>query len=194
MGEFDALVSENGAVLHTRSGAQLLADPVDPAVGQALAERGVAVRAGQVLLALAGDDAAAAVDVITEPWPGLPGGAQPRRGDGLPAGVTKASGLLAALDEFGLSAHNTIAVGDAENDLALLQAAEVGAAVANAVPSLAAHADLHLRSRNGAGVVELLTGELIPAGSGCAPDGDGGGSGPSTMASPCWCPAPRAVC
>ena len=52
--EFDALVTENGAVLHTRSGAWPLAGPVDPAVGRALAERGVATRAGRVLLALAG--------------------------------------------------------------------------------------------------------------------------------------------
>jgi DNA helicase HerA-like ATPase len=60
-----------------------------------------------------------------------------------------------------LSPHNTIAAGDAENDLALLHAAEVGAAVANAVPSLAAHADLRLGSRDGAGVAELLAGPLL---------------------------------
>jgi 3-deoxy-D-manno-octulosonate 8-phosphate phosphatase KdsC-like HAD superfamily phosphatase len=159
--EFDALVTENGAVLHTRCGAWPLASPVDPAVGCALAERGVVARAGRVLLALAGDDAATAVDVIT--GLGLDCQVVHNRGAAmvLPAGVTKATGLLAALDELGLSAHNTIAAGDAENDLALLQAAEVGAAVANAVPSVAAHADLHLGSRNGVGVAELLTGDLI---------------------------------
>ena len=159
--EFDALVTENGAVLHTGSGAWPLASPVDPAVGRALAERGVASRAGRVLLALGGDDAASAVDVIT--GLGLDCQVVHNRGAAMvvPAGVTKATGLLAALDELGLSAHNTIAAGDAENDLALLQAAEVGAAVANAVPSLVSHADLHLGSRNGAGVTELLTGELI---------------------------------
>jgi ABC-type transporter Mla MlaB component len=58
--------------------------------------------------------------------------------------------LLAALDELGLAPHNAIAAGDAGNDLALLQPAQVGAAVAKAVPSLAADADLHLGSRNGA--------------------------------------------
>jgi len=79
----------------------------------------------------------------------------------LPAGVTKGTGLLAALDELGLSPHNAIAAGDAENDPALLQAAEVGAAVASAVPSLAAHAHLRLGSRNGSGVAELLTGPLL---------------------------------
>jgi phosphoserine phosphatase len=60
--------------------------------------------------------------------------------------VTKGTGLPAALDELGLSPHNAIAAGDAENDLALLQAAEVGAAVANAVPSPTAHADPYLGS------------------------------------------------
>jgi len=38
---------------------------------------------------------------------------------------------------------------------------EVGAAVANAVPSLAAQADLRLESPDGAGVAELLTGPLL---------------------------------
>jgi len=159
--EFDALVTENGAVLHSRSGARSLADPVDPAVGRALAECGVAARAGRVLLAIAGQHAAAAVEVIT--GLGLDHQVVHNRGMAmiLPAGVTKGTGLLAALDELGLSAHNVIAVGDAENDLALLQAAEIGAAVANAVPSLAAHADLRLGLRDGAGVAELLTGPLL---------------------------------
>jgi len=133
-----------------------------------LAARDVARHAGTVLLALTADDAVTAVDVIT----GLGLDCQVIRNRGaamiLLAGVTKAARLLAALAELGLSAHNTIAVGDAENDLSLLQAAEAGAAVANAVPSLAAHADLRLASRNGVGVAELLTGRSGPAGRGCA--------------------------
>jgi hydroxymethylpyrimidine pyrophosphatase-like HAD family hydrolase len=159
--EFDAVVTENGAVLHTRSGVRMLASPVDPAVQKALADRGIDARAGRVLLAVAGDDAAAAIEVIAEL--GLDHTVVHNRGAAMivPAGVTKGSGLLAALDELGLSAHNTIAAGDAENDLALLHAAEVGAAVANAVPSLSAHADLQLRSRDGAGVAELLAGPLL---------------------------------
>jgi hypothetical protein len=114
-----------------------------------------------VLLAVAADDAAAATEVIAEL--GLDHQVVHNRGAAMvvPAGVTKATGLLAALDELGLSQHNTIAAGDAENDLALLHAAEVGAAVANAVPSLAAHADLRLGSRDGAGIAELLAGPLL---------------------------------
>ncbi len=79
----------------------------------------------------------------------------------LPAGISKGTGLLAALSELGVSPHNVLAVGDAENDLALLQVAEIGVAVANAVPSLVEHADLVLEERNGAGVAALLAGPVL---------------------------------
>ena len=47
----------------------------------------------------------------------------------LPQGVSKATGLHAALDMLRLSPRNTVAVGDAENDHELLRLAEIGAAV-----------------------------------------------------------------
>ena len=160
-GHFDALVTENGAVLHTRDGVRPLHDPVDPAVGKALADRGVGVGRGDVLLAIDGRDGAAATEVISSL--GLDYQVVHNRASAmvLPGGVTKGSGLLSALDELGMSAHNTIAVGDAENDLSLLHAAEVGAAVRNAVPSLAEHADLVLDEPDGAGVIGMLTGSLL---------------------------------
>ena len=43
----------------------------------------------------------------------------------LPAGVNKATGLAAALAELGLSPHNVVGVGDAENDHAFLQPVRV---------------------------------------------------------------------
>ena len=39
----------------------------------------------------------------------------------LPSGVNKATGLAAALEELGLSPHNVVGVGDAENDHAFLR-------------------------------------------------------------------------
>jgi hypothetical protein len=74
----------------------------------------------------------------------------------LPSGVNKATGLAAALLELGLSPHNVVAVGDAENDHALLQSCECGAAVANALDALKDRADLVLRDHHGAGVRELI--------------------------------------
>jgi len=161
LADFDALVTENGAVLHTRAGVRPLAAPVDLAVVRALSARGISSRAGQVIIAIAGSDGAAALEVID--GLGLDCQVVRNRGEAMiiPAGVTKGTGLLAALDELGLSAHNSVAVGDGENDLALLHAAEVGVAVADAVPSLAAQADLVLPAPDGAGVAELLSGRLL---------------------------------
>ena len=74
----------------------------------------------------------------------------------LPSGVNKASGLAKALTELGLSAHNVVAVGDAENDHALLASAECAVAVANALPSLCEAADLVTQGAHGFGVTELI--------------------------------------
>src|SRR5437868_8434311 len=78
----------------------------------------------------------------------------------LPAGVNKASGLACALEEMGLSAHNAVGVGDAENDHAFLSLCECSAAVANALPPVKETADLTTRADHGAGVVELID-ELV---------------------------------
>jgi HAD superfamily hydrolase (TIGR01484 family) len=74
----------------------------------------------------------------------------------LPTGVTKASGLKAALAQMGLSRHNAVGVGDAENDHALLALCECSAAVANALPALKERADLVTAGDHGSGVRELM--------------------------------------
>jgi HAD superfamily hydrolase (TIGR01484 family) len=78
----------------------------------------------------------------------------------LPAGVNKASGLAAALEEMGLSPHNAVGVGDAENDHAFLTLCECSAAVANALPTVKDTADITTRGNHGAGVDELID-ELV---------------------------------
>src|SRR5207302_1347052 len=78
----------------------------------------------------------------------------------LPTGVNKATGLAAALPELGLSPHNVVGVGDAENDHAFLGLCECSVAVANALPALKEAADFTTRGDHGAGVRELID-ELI---------------------------------
>jgi len=53
----------------------------------------------------------------------------------LPSGVNKASGLQVALNELRLSPHNSVGVGDAENDHVFLSTCECSVAVANALPA-----------------------------------------------------------
>jgi hydroxymethylpyrimidine pyrophosphatase-like HAD family hydrolase len=78
----------------------------------------------------------------------------------LPSGVNKSSGLCFALEELGLSAHNVVAIGDAENDHSLLESCECPVAVANAVPSLKNKAVWVTEGARGDGVRELI-GRLL---------------------------------
>jgi hypothetical protein len=74
----------------------------------------------------------------------------------LPPGIDKASGLHAALETLGLAAGSVVGVGDAENDHPFLDACGLGAATANALPSLKAAADLVTEGEEGAGVAWLI--------------------------------------
>ena len=158
---FDAVVGENGAVLIVEDDVRSLAAPVEDSLAAELSAHQVPFRRGEVLLA--GD--AADAPAVLESVGALGLDCQIVRNRDtlmvLPAGVSKGTGLLAALAELGVSPHNTLAVGDAENDLSLLEAAEVGVAVANAVPSLRAHADVVLEEPDGAGVATLLSGPIV---------------------------------
>lgn len=74
----------------------------------------------------------------------------------LPSGINKAAGLSAALEKLGLSPHNAVGVGDAENDQAFLELCGVSAAVSNALDSVKQLADWQLTQARGAGVVEVI--------------------------------------
>jgi hydroxymethylpyrimidine pyrophosphatase-like HAD family hydrolase len=81
----------------------------------------------------------------------------------LPAGVNKASGLAVALERMKIPAADVVAVGDAENDHALLESCGMGVAVSNALPSLKERADHVMKGDHGAGVSELIEGMLSGA-------------------------------
>jgi hypothetical protein len=74
----------------------------------------------------------------------------------LPTGVNKASGLRAALLELGISPHNAVGIGDAENDEAFLKLCDASAAVNNALETVKKQVDIVLRGEASAGVVELI--------------------------------------
>jgi hydroxymethylpyrimidine pyrophosphatase-like HAD family hydrolase len=74
----------------------------------------------------------------------------------LPANVTKATGLIPALDALGIGAERTVGVGDAENDQAFLRTCGLAVAVANALPSVKEIAHVVTTGARGAGVIELV--------------------------------------
>jgi hydroxymethylpyrimidine pyrophosphatase-like HAD family hydrolase len=79
----------------------------------------------------------------------------------LPSGINKAVGLRAALDDLGMSPWNTVAVGDAENDEAMLRFCSGSAAVENALDAVKKMASIVLTKSRGEGVQELI--EMILA-------------------------------
>jgi hydroxymethylpyrimidine pyrophosphatase-like HAD family hydrolase len=74
----------------------------------------------------------------------------------LPATVTKASGLSAALRDLDILPRETIGVGDAENDQAFLRMCGLSVAVANALPAVKEMADVTTAGVDGIGVTELI--------------------------------------
>lgn len=156
----DCVVAENGAVLSAPDGHRLLAPPVDERLGSSLAAAGVPVRRGEALLAASVGDEPTVLAAIRALQLDCQTVANRTELMVVPAGVSKGSGLHRALGHLGLSYHNAIAVGDAENDLALLEHSELSVAVGNAVDPLKARADVVLAGADGEGVARFLTGTL----------------------------------
>jgi HAD superfamily hydrolase (TIGR01484 family) len=156
---FDRIVAENGAVLYcpASKAVKLLAPPPPKEFAAELVRRGVdRVAVGRVIVAAWEPHQDTILHVIHD----LALELQVIFNKGavmvLPTGVNKATGLSESLKELGLSAHNVVAVGDAENDHALITKAELGVAVANALPSLKSHADFVTAADHGAGVSQLI--------------------------------------
>jgi HAD superfamily hydrolase (TIGR01484 family) len=160
---FERVVAENGALIYrpaTREEKPLAERPPEKFV-ERLARRGVApVSAGRVIIATWQPHEHAVLETIHELGLELQVIFNKGAVMVLPAGVNKATGLAAALEEMGLSPHNAVGVGDAENDHAFLGLCECSAAVANALPPLKETADLTTRADHGAGVAELID-ELV---------------------------------
>lgn len=156
---FEWIVAENGALLYhpgTREERPLTSAPPEKLVRR-LREAGVdSLSVGRGILATWEPHERAVLEAIRDL--GLEMQVIFNKGAVmvLPAGVNKASGLSAALKEMGLSPHNAVGVGDAENDHAFLRLCEFSVAVANALPSVKETADLVTAADHGAGVAELI--------------------------------------
>lgn len=158
---FDRVVAENGALLYdpaTRT-TRLLAERPPEVFVETLRTKGVSpMSVGQVIVATWQPHAATVLEVIRSLGLELQVIFNKDAVMVLPSGCNKALGLAAALEELGLSPHNTVAVGDAENDHAFLAACECAVAVANALPMLKERADFVTAGARGDGVRELCDG------------------------------------
>jgi len=156
---FDRVVAENGAVLFDprTHEERLLCEPPPEAFVDALRAAGVEpLSVGRAIVATWSPHEGAVLEAIKRLGLELQLIFNKGAVMVLPTGVNKASGLEAVLADMGLSAHNVVAVGDAENDHAMLGRCECAVAVADAIPKLKERADLVTGKADGAGVVELV--------------------------------------
>ena len=156
---FTGIVWENGAVLFDTANREthLPFGRLDRRLVEALSTAGVPLDRGQAIVSTCSQHNETVWRVINE-WGG---DAAVIHNKGavmiLPAGAAKGSGLERLLTICGFSPRNLVSFGDAENDLSMLSLGEFGVAVADAVPSLKAVADLVTTQPGPAGVHEVLT-------------------------------------
>jgi hydroxymethylpyrimidine pyrophosphatase-like HAD family hydrolase len=163
----DAVVAENGAVIHFPNSARtsLLAPPVPPAFIAELRRIGVPFRAGQSLVDADANVAPRVLEVVRAMELPLVLIFNTGRMMALSQGVSKATGLQTILDTLRLSAHNAVAIGDAENDHEMLRLAEIGVAVEWASAALRSAADIVLSGPTPSSVADYVrtlaaTGQL----------------------------------
>jgi hypothetical protein len=133
---FEWVVAENGGLLYRPSTKEKkpLAEPPSDSFLQALYDKNVGpISIGRVVVATWEPHQETVINTIRDQ--GLELQVIFNKGAVmiLPAGVNKASGLIAALKEMDISPHNVVGIGDAENDHAFLRLCEMSVAVANAL-------------------------------------------------------------
>lgn len=155
---FDRVVAENGALLYTPESkdSKVLGEQPKQEFLDALASRGVSFSVGNSIVSTWHPWESTVLEAIRTLGLELQVILNKNAVMVLPSGVNKASGLEVALQELGLSAHNVVGVGDAENDHAFLAICEFSAAVANALPALKERCDWVCEHSHGAGVEELV--------------------------------------
>src|SRR5438034_9935325 len=156
---FDRVVAENGALLcrpATREERPLAQRPPDEFWQQLIKRGAERVSVGRVIVATWRPHETTAVELIRDL--GLELQIIFNKGAVmiLPSGVNKATGLEIALTELGLSPHNVVGVGDAENDHAFLSSCECSVAVANALDTVKKEVDWVTEAGHGEGVQELI--------------------------------------
>lgn len=139
----DAVVAENGAVIEFPDSGYSAAVGQSPptALLDELRREGIRFDAGRVVVEIDAGEAPRVLGIIRKLELPLVLVFNRGRAMVLPEAISKATGIRRALTILRLSPHNAVAIGDAENDHQLLEACEVGVAVAWGSEALKAVAD-----------------------------------------------------
>lgn len=156
---FDCIVAENGALLYfpATQEEQILGDRPSEAFIEALRSRHVQpLEIGRVIVATWEPHGSTVEQTIQDLGLELQVILNKDAVMILPAGIDKALGLSAALARLGLLPEQTVAIGDAENDQAMLDLSGFSVVVANALPTVKENVDWVTQGSRGVGVTELI--------------------------------------
>jgi len=156
---FDRVIAENGALLYRPASREqrLLAEAPPAEFIRAVRAAGISpLSEGKVIVATLRPNEIEIIGIIRDLGLELQVIFNHTAVMVLPSGTNKASGLQAALLELGLSPHNCVGVGDAENDHAFLATTECSIAVGNALAALKKRVDFVTRGESGEGVREFI--------------------------------------
>lgn len=153
----DGVVAENGAVVSLPGGyTRLLGHTPPVSLLTELTERGIDFKTGRSVVEMDAEFADVAISLIRKLE--LPLAITFNRGRMmlLPASISKSCGLRDLLDILGVSVHNAVGIGDAENDHELLGCCEYGVAVEWGSRLLKEQADEVLSGQGPEAVAEYL--------------------------------------
>jgi hydroxymethylpyrimidine pyrophosphatase-like HAD family hydrolase len=160
---FDAVVAENGAVLYVPAAGVIrdLAPPPPPRFLAELDRRGIAYEVGRVIVGTTRGHESGIRDILDVT--GVRLDLVYNRGALmlLPPGISKGTGVRQAIASLGLSFHDVLGLGDAENDLDFLEACGYAGCPANAVPALQRRADWTFPGENGRGIAQAIEGPIL---------------------------------
>jgi hydroxymethylpyrimidine pyrophosphatase-like HAD family hydrolase len=160
---FDLIVAENGAVIRIPASNGLidLGNPPQNDFLHELERRGICFSVGRVLVETLRTHELEVSALIEAMHLELQVVVNKDDAMILPKGVDKASGLRFALSRLDITPDRLIGIGDAENDASFLQYLGFKVAVANALDSIKANADLVTKRPNGDGVAEFICEHLL---------------------------------
>jgi hydroxymethylpyrimidine pyrophosphatase-like HAD family hydrolase len=156
---FSHVIAENGAVAYdpNRRETTLLAEPIPREFLAALENMNVGpLEIGSIIVSTHSSHQASVLRLIQASGLELKIVFNGAAMMVLPTGINKASGTRYVLRKLGLSPHEIVAIGDAENDHSILQIAECPVAVANAIGAIKGAAAFVTQSSAGDGVIELI--------------------------------------
>jgi hypothetical protein len=126
----DGVVAENGAVVSLPNGHTMLLGQSPPVLLlRELTGRGIEFKVGRCIVEMDANFANVAISLIRQLELSLTITFNRGRMMMLPNSITKSSGLNEVLNILGISLHNAVGIGDAENDHDLLNKCEYGVAV-----------------------------------------------------------------